>query len=76
MEFQIQGRNVEISEQVRNHIQQKLGQLSRHLPGLSRVSVELASESTRAQRDRVVAQVTLDVGGSMLRAEQTSGQHA
>jgi len=70
LELQIQGRNVEINDQVRNHVEQKLGQLGRHLPGLSRVAVELASESTRAQRDRVVAQVTLDVGGSILRAEQ------
>ena len=70
MELHIQGRNVEINDQVRNHVAQKLGQLSRYLPGLSRVAVELASEPTRAQRDRVVAQVTLDVGGSILRAEQ------
>jgi putative sigma-54 modulation protein len=32
--------------------------------------VELASESTRAKQDRVVAEVTLDVNGSILRAEQ------
>ena len=70
MELHIQGRNVEINDQVRNHVQQKLGQLGRHLPGLSRVTVELASESTRAQSDRVVAQVTLAVSGSVLRAEQ------
>ena len=70
MDLQIQGRNVEITDQLRSHIQQKLGQLGRHLPGLSRVAVELASEPTRAQRDQVVAQITLDVNGSMLRAEQ------
>ena len=70
MELQIHGRNVEITDQVRKHVQQKLGQLSRHLPGLSRATVELASESTRAKHDRVVAQVTLDVNGSILRAEQ------
>ena len=55
MDLQIQGRNVEISDQVRNHIEQKLGQLGRQLAGLSGVTVELASEPTRAQRDRVVA---------------------
>ena len=70
MELQIQGRNLEISDQVRSHVSQKLGQLSRHLPGLTRATVELASEPTRAQQDRVVAQVTLDVNGSILRAEQ------
>ena len=70
MELQIHGRNVEITDQVRKHVQQKLGQLSRHLPGLSRATVELAPESTRAKKDRVVAQVTLDLSGSILRAEQ------
>ncbi len=70
MEWRIQGRNVEINDQIRGHIEEKLGQLSKHLPGVSTVSVELSAESTRSQRDRFVAQVTLDVGGSILRAEQ------
>ena len=70
MELQIRGRNVEINDQIRRHVEEKLGQLGRHLPGLSRVAVELSSESTRSQHDRVVAQVTLEIGGSILRAEQ------
>ena len=70
VELQIQGRNLEINDQVRNHVSQKLGQLGRHLPGLNRATVELASEATRAQQHRVVAQVTLDVNGTILRAEQ------
>ena len=70
MELQIQGRNLEINDQVRNHVSQKLGQLGRQLPGLTKATVELASEATRSQQDRVVAQVTLDVNGSILRAEQ------
>ena len=70
MELRLQGKNLEINDQIRNHVSQKLGQLGRHLPGLTSVTVELASEATRNQRDRVVAQVTLDVDGSILRAEQ------
>ncbi len=70
MDLKIQGRNVEINDQVRKHVAQKLGQISRHLPGISRVVVELASEPTRSQRDRIVVQVTLDLGSSILRAEQ------
>ena len=70
VELQIQGRNLEINDQVRSHVSQKLGQLGRHLSGLTSATVELASEATRAQQDRVVAQVTLDVNGSILRAEQ------
>ena len=70
MELRLQGKNLEINDQIRDHVSQKLGQLGRHLPGLTSVTVELASEATRNQRDRVVAQVTLDVNGSILRAEQ------
>lgn len=70
MEPQIRCRNLEINDQIRDHVRDKLGQLSRHLPGLSGVTVELSSEPTRSQRDRVVAQVTLHVSGSILRAEQ------
>tara|TARA_B100000315_G_scaffold259200_1_gene314181 strand:+ start:1187 stop:1759 length:573 start_codon:yes stop_codon:yes gene_type:complete len=70
LELQIHGRNVEISDGVRKHVTEKLGRIGRHLPGITRAEVELASEPTRSQRDRVVAQVTLDVSGSILRAEQ------
>ena len=70
MDLQIQARNLEVNDQVRNHISQKLDQLGRYLPGLTSATVELASEATRSQQDRVVAQVTLDVNGSILRAEQ------
>lgn len=70
MELQIQGRNIEINDQVRSYIAQKLAQVNRHLPAISRAEVELASESTRSHQDRIVVQVTLDVGGAILRAEQ------
>lgn len=70
MELNIRGRNMEITDQIRRHVEEKLGQLERHLPSLSLVTVELSSESTRAQRHRIVAQVTMTVGGSILRSEQ------
>ncbi len=70
MELNIRGRNLEITDQIRSHVAEKLGQLERHLPSLTRVTVELSSEPTRSQRHRVVAQVTMNVGGSILRSEQ------
>ncbi len=70
MELRIRGRNMEIDDQIRKHVEEKLGQLERHLPGLPRVEVELSSEYTRSQGERMVAQVTLDIRGSILRAEQ------
>ena len=70
LELQIQAKNLELNDQVRNHASQKLGRLGRQLPSITTAVVELASEPTRSQKDRVVAQVTLDVNGAILRSEQ------
>ncbi len=70
MDVKIQGRNLEIDQRTRQHITQKLDQVNRHLPGITHAVVELTSELTQSQQDRIVAEVTLEVGGSILRAEQ------
>jgi putative sigma-54 modulation protein len=70
LELKIQTRNLEINDRVRQHITQKLGQINRHLPGITEVLVEVAAEPTRKQEDRIVVQVTLEVNGSILRGEQ------
>ena len=70
MELNIKAKNVDINQQLRAHIECKFGDLIRHLPAISNVNVELSSQPTRSQSDRMAAQVTLNVDGSLLRAEQ------
>ena len=70
MDLQIQGRNLEISDQIREHVTKKLGLIDRHLPNIGRADVEIASEATRSQKDRVFVQATLNVSGTLLRAQQ------
>jgi putative sigma-54 modulation protein len=70
LDIKIQGRNLEVDQRIRQRITQKLDQINRHLPGITYAMVELKSEFTRSQQDRIVAEVTLEVGGSILRAEQ------
>lgn len=70
MELKILGRNLELNDQVRAYITRKVNRLSRHLSGITSATVELTRESTRAQDDRVVAQVTLGIDGSVLRGEE------
>ena len=70
MELNIKSKNVDVNQQLRGHIERKLGDLIRHLPAISSVNVELSSQPTRSQNDRMAVQVTLNVGGSLLRAEQ------
>ena len=70
MELNIQGRNIEITRSMKEHVTAKLASLDRHLPALTRADVEMASEPTRSQQDRVVVQVSLQVGGDLLRAQR------
>ena len=70
MGLSIKAKNIEINQQVRGHIERKFGDLVKHLPSISNVDVELSSQATRSHNDRMVAQVTLNVDGSLLRAEQ------
>ena len=73
MDLRIQGRNIEITRSVREHVTAKLASLDRHLPAIARAEVEMATESTRSQQDRVVVQVSLNVGGDLLRAQRRAG---
>ena len=70
MDLNIQGRNIEITRSMKEHVAAKLASLDRHLPSITRAEVEMSSESTRSQQDRVVVQVSLSVGGELLRAQR------
>ena len=70
MDLHIQGRNIEITRSMKEHVANKLSSLDRHLPAITRADIEMASESTRSQKDRVVVQVSLNVGGDLLRAQR------
>jgi putative sigma-54 modulation protein len=70
MDLNIQGRNIEITRSMKEHVAAKLSSLDRRLPAITRADVEMASERTRSQQDRVVVQVSLSVGGDLLRAQR------
>ena len=70
MELQINGKALELNELTRDYIARKVDRLSSHLPGITTATMELARENTRAQDQRVVAQATLDIDGTVLRGEE------
>ena len=70
LDLTIHGKNLEITPSIQEHVTTKLGSVDRHLPCISRAEVEVISEPTRSQKDRVVVQVTLTVPGSLLRTQQ------
>ena len=72
MELLITGKNVEVTDWLRQYVEKKIGRLDRYLPSIQEARVELSTESTKRAQDRQVAQVTLRSNGAILRAEEKS----
>ena len=72
MELIIKGRNIEITDRLRDYAEKKMGKLDRYLPTINEVWVELSVEGARAAHDRQVCQVTVRANGTILRAEERS----
>lgn len=66
----IKGKNVEISQALRDYIAKKVERLSRHLDRILETKVELAMEETRSQDDRYAAQITIFTNHTTLRTEE------
>ncbi len=69
MQIIIKGRNLEISDSLRAYVEKRTNKLGRFLDNILAVTVELSTQKTRSAQTRQVAQVTVDVSGTLLRAE-------
>lgn len=73
MRLQVKGRNVEVSESIREYAELKLGKLDRMLNDLTTVELELAVEKNPSIADNQVAEATIFTKGPVLRARESSG---
>ena len=73
MRLQVHGRNVEVTDTLREYAEQKLGKLDRQLHELTRVELELAVERNPSIAASHVAEVTVFTKGPVLRAREASG---
>jgi putative sigma-54 modulation protein len=72
MRLQVKGRNVEVSDQIRQYAEEKLGKLDRLVNDPTRVELELAVEKNPSIHDNHVAEATVWTKGPVLRARETS----
>jgi putative sigma-54 modulation protein len=72
MQLSITGKNLEVTNALREYVEKKIGRLDRYLPNISDARVELSVESTRAAKDSQVAQVTVHTKRALLRAQEAS----
>ena len=66
MQLIIQGKNMEITDRLREYIEKKVGKLDRYLPTITEARVELSVEGVRSAKDRQVAQLTVRARGCLL----------
>jgi len=71
----VQVRNLQLTDRIRTHVDERAGRLDHYLPALDRVDVELTHHaSARNAVDRNVAQITARGKGLTLRAEERASE--
>jgi len=72
MRLQVHGRNVEVTDTLREYAEHKLAKLERQLHDLTRVELELAVERNPSISANQVAEATIWTKGPTLRAREAS----
>ena len=72
MNLQVKGRNLEVSDQIRQYAEDKLGKLERLVNDPTRVELELAVEKNPSIADNQIAEATFHLKGVTLRAHECS----
>ena len=72
MRIEIRGRNVEVTEELREHIAKRFGRVGKQVSDLAVLDVELSEERNPAISDNQVAEATLHLKGVTLRASEAS----
>ena len=68
MRITMNGKNLTVTEDLKNRIEKKLGKMDRYF----RQEVDATVRLTQEKNLRYIAEITITVGGIMLRAEETS----
>jgi putative sigma-54 modulation protein len=72
MQIDIKGRNVPVTDELRRHLESRLGKVARQVSPLARLEVELFAERNPRVADSQVAEATLYLKGVTLRAQDAS----
>lgn len=72
MQIEIKGRNVSVSDALRQHVEKRFAKVGRQVSDLARLEVELSHERNPAIAERQVVEVILYLKGVTLRARDAS----
>ncbi|MDN5344630.1 MAG: putative sigma-54 modulation protein [Clostridia bacterium] len=68
MEIVIRGKNLPVTDALRQYIEKRLGKMERYLEGVDEIQVNLA-----VSRESHVVEVTIPLNGYLLRGEEATG---
>jgi len=72
MRIEIRGRNVEVTDQLREHVLKRFKRVGKQVSDLATLDVELSEERNPSIEDSQVAEATLRLKGVTLRAREAS----
>jgi putative sigma-54 modulation protein len=73
MRIEVKGRNLQVSDDLREHVSRRFTKVSRQVSELAELEIEVFEERNPANPDRHVAEATLHLKGVTLRARAASG---
>ena len=72
MRIEVRGRNMEVTDELREHITKRFSRVSKQVSELARLDIEVYEERNPSIRDKEVAEATLYLKGTTLRAREAS----
>ena len=72
MQLNVKGKNLQVSESIRDYAERKLSKLDKQVHELTRVDIELAVEKNPSVAENQVAEATVWLKGHTLRAREAT----
>lgn len=76
MRIEVRGRNVEVTDELREHVVKRFRRVGKQVSDLATLDVEVYEERNPSISDRQVAEATLYLKGATLRAKEASPEIA
>jgi len=70
--IEVRGRNLEVTEELREHVNKRFARTARQVSELARLEIELYEERNPSITDRYVAEATLYLKGKTVRAREAT----
>jgi putative sigma-54 modulation protein len=72
MRIEVKGRNLTVSDELRERVEKKLAKIGRQVSDLAEMEIELKEERNPSIRESCVAEATLHLKGTTIRACESS----